>query len=312
MNCAHTCSPLASRPKAERSEYPLLFLDHHHDVPIGSSEDDTENPDLVVVPGPITKYQQVKGRTHYSQVPYHKVFSVVKCKPKWEEQMSNYCSPLMTARPDMPGIYALWARPQGYQVFWSDASGVVASPETLWADLELLGAYVYSLYCPPATHLLCDPTVHSPKLVEGMTSKGPHWTIECPNHTYHYSDCETLAIGDPWNRRTHVWKHADEQGTVVIKDSYRKDERPFKEEDLLDKIHGRGIYPGVVRMLHGGDTPGITTATPAIGTPRKKTRLVMGSFGEALSEAESVKEILMVVYDVLESSCSSVQYPENH
>ena len=97
---------------------------------------------------------------------------------------------------------------------------------------------------------------------------------------------------------------------MVIKDSYRDNERRFKEEALLDKIHGdTGIYPGVVRKLHGGSVPDITTARRATSklTPeRTKARLVMGSFGEELCKAETVRDILMVVYDVLESMHTSV------
>ena len=313
MNHAHSHHPSAALAVAGRPDYPLAFLDHHQHPLVAHPEDNKEKPDLVVVPGLVTGYTPVAGTTHYSNILYHRVFSIVECKPiggNGAAQTARYCFRLMLARPDMPGLYGLWARPQGYQVIWSDASGAIASLETPWDDLNLLRAYVYSLYCPPATHFLRDPYVHTPRLLPETASKGACWTIECPNHTYHYSDCETLIIGDPWNRRTQVWKHTDEEGTVVIKDSYRDNERRFKEEALLDKIHGdTGIYPGVVRKLHGGSVPDITTARRATSklTPeRTKARLVMGSFGEELCKAETVREILMVVYDVLESMHTSV------
>lgn len=105
-----------------------------------------------------------------------------------------------------------------------------------------------------------------------------------------------------------MWKYEDGCcGVVVIKDSYRDNSWLCKERGILEHIHKDGIYPGVVRLLQiANDGPEITTAKPVTNSyqrlpQRTKMRLVMGSCGEPLQKAETVKDILMTIYDVLES-----------
>ena len=215
----------------------------------------------------------------------------------------------MDARPDMPGVYGLWAGPEGYQVLWSDASGVTASPKSSWDVCELLAAYVYSLYYPPANHILFDQTITSP-IAPRLGSNKPRWTIE--GHLKDpYRACEWIFTASSWGRRTNVWKHEIKgKGPVVVKDAYRvvindayRDiRRHYEEEILIKKIHRNGIFPGVVRTLEPAEHHQNITTPPSSKAQRTKTRLIMGSYGESLLRAKSVKDLLMAVYDIVESS----------
>ena len=241
------------------------------------------------------------------RVPYYTVVSVIECKPVKEDgqaQLASYMSLHMDARPDMPGVYGLWVRPDGYQVLWSDASGVIASPKSSWDVCELLAAYVYSLYYPPADHILFDQAITSPTTPR-LGSNKPRWTIA--GHLKDpYRACEWIFTASSWGRRTNVWKHEIKgKGPVVVKDAYRDNKRNYEEEILIKKIHSNGIFPGVVRILEPAEHYQEITTPPTHKAQRTKTRLIMGSYGESLLQAKSVKDLLMAVYDIVESSSFS-------
>ena len=113
----------------------------------------------------------------------------------------------------------------------------------------------------------------------------------------------------------------DAEDFAVIKDSYRDVQRRFQEDDLLRHIHSDGNspdvvrnFPGVVRVLAAGDVKGFdgkpivtrsTTDGPGKVGRRGKKRLVMGSRGSQPSAAESVKDVLMAIYDGAEGIVQS-------
>lgn len=271
-------------------------------------------PDLLAVEEGKCDYEHITGkdRGDYRGVHYNRVVSVIECKPKrgngWA-QASTYYWQLMEARPDMPGVYGLSAKPQGYQVLWSDACGTVISPITEWNKLDLLEGYVYSLYFPPKGHFLFDPTITSSTGDSDM--KQPMWTIKSPRGV-EYSRCLKLFTGSSWGRRTSIWRQQGQ--ALVIKDSFREDVRRFEESKFLQDIHDSGIFPGVVRTL---ELPKLDPKSTAIATAlrvdrvaRKRTRLILGSYGEPLENARSVKDILMAVYDILEGMYTSSTHIE--
>lgn len=267
-------------------------------------------PEILVVKGPINQYEESTAPDHtvHREIPFFKVHSLVTCalfEEEWLSQTSEDAFRLLQARPDMPGVYSVWASAKGYQVLWSDASGTVASEVNQWDDLTLLAAFVYSLYCPPPTHFLVDPSITPDQKFN--LNYPPFWTIK-GHKKRPYTGCESLCSRSACGRRTNVWKYEDGCcGVVVIKDSYRDNSWLCKERGILEHIHKDGIYPGVVRLLQIANYgPEITTAKPVTNSyqrlpQRTKMRLVMGSCGEPLRKAETVKDILMTIYDVLES-----------
>ena len=285
---------------------PYVFLNHRAITPMDFPYDPESTPDLFAVEEGVFDAEPAKHpnpRRHCSICSSH-VVSVVECNPKCERgwiQASDYCSQLMESRPDMPGVYGLSAKAEGYQVLWSDACGVVASPVNKWTDLDLIMAYVYSLYFPPKDHILFDPTITSSTVDPGM--KRLMRTIKSP-HGVEYSHCVKLFTGCSRGHRTSVWRKQGE--ALVIKDSFWEDGRRFEESALLRDIHNRTIFPGIVRILESSkrDSKKATIATaPRVNELRRmRTRLVLGSYGQPLENAESVRDILMAIYDVLEGT----------
>jgi hypothetical protein len=83
-----------------------------------------------------------------------------KCIAKPRVQLSSYLLDYMTARPDMPRVYGLGVRAKCYEVLWSDALGVLASPSIRWdSDCGMLASYMQSLYILPPRHFTNDPII---------------------------------------------------------------------------------------------------------------------------------------------------------
>lgn len=289
---------LDNLPKHLKRQAAYHFVDYHTLTLLDHPFDMGGRPDILVVEG-----------TSRVNISFREVVSVIECQAVKEDgqpQESSYMSLHMNARPDMPGVYGLWARPQCYQVLWSDAAGIVASPQSGWEDCSLLEAYVYSLYDPPKGHTLFDPTIIRSTVVPSDWEKA---RLTIKGHLKDpYLHCYWIAVGSSWGRRTNVWmRNFEGKGPVVIKDAYRDDNREYEEDKLLEKIHRKGIFPGVVRTLEAAEKhPKITTAS-ITEKQRTKTRLVMGSYGVWLRGAKSVKDLLMAVYDIVEgSSCCSL------
>ena len=241
----------------------------------------------------------------YRQLNYQELLSPCEVKraiSAEEPQLTSYASHSLEARPDLVGMYCLGATPDYYQITWLDAAGSDTSPRYDWADLAPLASYIYSLYQPPASHVLTDPTI---TVSDAATStESPTWSVRVDDVVYQH--CRIISWDRPLGRRTTVFKHVAEDGHVtIIKDSFRDLTRRFKEDQLLKKIHADGTMPGVVRLL---GEPGMvatvegapirTAPRPACSQCRTKIRIVMGSTGRPLREVRSVKELLMVFFDV--------------
>ena len=224
----------------------------------------------------------------------------------------------------MPGVYGFFVNAEVYSITWSDPSGLVISPPIPWTNLRPLECYIHSLYFPRSDHPLWDPSITDPTLKKPSETASrspdekieavPHWTIEFDGKIY--KDCYLSHVGSCRGRRTTVFMHDgdDKDDFAVIKDSYPDDRRRFEEIALLNYIHEDVIFPGVVRVLAAGDVKGfdgkpIVTRSTADGPGkvgrRGKKRLVMGSRGSQPSAAESVKDVLMAIYDGAEGIVQS-------
>lgn len=296
-----------------------LFIGHHQYHPIRHPELEgvQDKPEIIATDCPLSEFPKVVvNDSGDRQVPYPRVVSYIACKPQYDDGnnlVADYLLELLEARPDMPGVYGLWARPQHYQVLWSDASGVVTSPMFDWDNLEPLASYVLSLYDPPKSHYLRDPTISlSPR--EPVDHQTVWWIIQGLSGSPDLV-CKRIFVGNQWGRRTSIYLYVDCHGKIVIKDSYCDDKHRFKEENLLRHIHKDGTFPGVVRLLP--ITCKIDTLTTAqrvstgegedlvLSEPeRTKTRLLLGSYGRRLKDARSVMDILMAFYDINEGATS--------
>ncbi|CDO68493.1 hypothetical protein BN946_scf184499.g18 [Trametes cinnabarina] len=284
----------------------IMFLDHHTHVPthfpVGRVDD---KPDIIGATGREHGYQIADDGT-YEGVPYHCIETVVEAKaiygPDGQAQATRYAFNIQQARPDRPGFYCLSISPGKFQVIYSSPLGVLASEHKPWSDFQSLCAYVYSLYDPPDGHVLYDRTITPIEPCTQPLGK-PTWTIKTQDETY--SGASIIFLGDPWARRTTVFRiKKGDRGSVVIKESYFDCKRRFEEAELLTRIHEHGFLPGVVRYISAedvknGEDPIILTAKDG-SMKKRKRRIVLADIGYDLTLAKSVNDLLKAIYDALE------------
>ncbi|TBU52506.1 hypothetical protein BD310DRAFT_228708 [Dichomitus squalens] len=241
----------------------------------------------------------------YKGVPHHRVEAIVEAKPiaksGGRDQATTYAYRHHQARPDHPAFYCLVVKPDWYQVLLSDPTGVVASAETVWGDLDLLAAYIYSHYDPPRDHFLWDETI---AWIPGESlADPPTWKVNVQGQWY--TQGRFVFVGEPWGRRTTILRVSDDDGgEIVIKEVYRHHQRRCKEEEILAHVHGDGDVLGVVR-LKGAEhvtTNNETIRCAARGeeTVRTKERFALFDSGSCLLDAKTVNDLLEAVYDALE------------
>ncbi|CDO68421.1 hypothetical protein BN946_scf184707.g2 [Trametes cinnabarina] len=297
---------LASGAK-ERLHLPrksIMFLDHHRHAPthfpVGKVDD---KPDIIGAIGRDGGYRVAQDGS-YEGVPYHCIETIVEAKAIYgdgQAQATRYAFNIQQARPDRPGFYCLSVKPGKFQVVYSSPVGIEASEHKDWNDCDSLCAYIYSLYDPPAGHILCDRTL-VPREPAGVPLGKPSWTIQTQGGTY--SGASIIFLGDPWGRRTTVFRVTRNKRSVIIKESYIDCGRRFQEAELLMQIHQNGFVPGVVRHITAEDVKNgddiIMLSKKDGELTRKKRRMVLADVGQDLSFAESVNDLLMVIYDTLE------------
>ncbi|KAI0076336.1 hypothetical protein K474DRAFT_1675708 [Panus rudis PR-1116 ss-1] len=306
--------PRKTRKKTKAPAQLLTFLDHHAGPTAYHPQNRGDQPDLIAVWGVPSTYVKYRngGKDSYLNVPSYKVVSIAELKPKRGQgsgasQTISYLWDFRTARPDMPGVYALYANLNGYQIIWADAEGAISSLQVDWkkCKLELLFAYVYSMYKPPRGHHLFDPTMRASRCpVDGVeVEKEMTYTITIPDSAGKggknrvYRNCVPIHWGPTFGRRTTVFLSQDKKNpddVTVIKDSYSDDRR----------------LPGVVRLRNEDgkvhvlvDGEPISTAYRGEDVKEHRTldRLEMRSYGQSFARAESLLDLLKATYDVLEA-----------
>lgn len=290
------------------SQCPHIFVRHHRKTSPGGPLQVEDGAEFLAIPGHSSERTQAPGHLYLCETPRTHAISLVQCNPQSEDRYQETAISaynLLEARPDLAGIYALWANSDRYQILWVDASGVIASDVFEWDDLVPLQRYIWSLYAPPKSHHLFDPSFRR--------ESRDLWTIHI-NEANIFRDLARIFSGTVWGRRTNVFTPADvsPESVLVIKDSWRDQEHYYQEDHALEAIHKNGIFPGVVRLLMPAEESmpqRIATVPAAEGSEereeRVKSRLVMGSTGTCLLRARSVLDILMAVFDIIESKLSN-------
>ncbi|CDO68436.1 hypothetical protein BN946_scf184707.g17 [Trametes cinnabarina] len=282
----------------------IVFLNHHRHTPthfpVGKVED---KPDIIGAIGRDSGYRVAQDGS-YKGVPYHCIETIVKAKAIYgdgQAQATRYAFNIQQARPNRPGFYCLSVKPGKFQVVYSSPVGIEASELKPWSDCASLCAYIYSLYDPPADHILYDCTI-VPKEPAGVPFGKPMWTIQTADGTC--TDALIIFLGDPWSRRTTVFRAILKGRYVIVKESYFDCDRRYEEGELLTLAHADGFLPGVVHYIVFEDVK--NGAEPIVlkrkdgELTRKKRRIVLADSGEELTFAKSVNDLLMAVYNALE------------
>ncbi|CDO78256.1 hypothetical protein BN946_scf184827.g2 [Trametes cinnabarina] len=282
----------------------IVFLDHHRHAPthfpVGKVED---KPDIIGAIGRDSGYMVTQDRS-YKGVPYHCIETIVEAKAIYgdgQAQATRYAFNIQQARPNRPGFYCLSVKPGKFQVVYLSPVGIEASELKPWSDCTSLCAYIYSLYDPPTDHILYDRTI-VPKEPAGVPFGKPTWTIQTADGTC--TDASIIFLGDPWSRRTTVFRAILKGRYVIVKESYFDCNHRYEEGELLTLAHADGFLPGVIRYIVFEDVK--NSAEPIMlkrkdgELTRKKRRIVLADSGEELTFAKSVNDLLMAVYDALE------------
>ncbi|KAJ3535255.1 hypothetical protein NM688_g7005 [Phlebia brevispora] len=274
-------------------------------------------PECVGVEGPRTNLEvrtRPNGQIEYTAIPYHRANTLIKIKPDSKNgalQSISYAWRHLEACPDRPGVYCLAVNCRYYQIAWVDSAGPVTSPRYAWKNgehyqLDPLLCYLYSLYVPPASHTMRDPTITVHRLDTHLPLT---WDIHSGGKIY--EDCKLISFQPPWGRRTTVFLHIKDGQRTIIKDYYRNKKGRYNEEDFLARIHSDVLMPGVVRLVSSEEVKAygevITTAPrPELEDSndrvacRTKMRLIFSSVGQKLDKVSSLKELLMVFFDLNE------------
>ncbi|SJL00051.1 uncharacterized protein ARMOST_03363 [Armillaria ostoyae] len=275
----------------------LQFIDTHTSPLSHHPKKYVDKPDFCAVEADLIPTLTISPKGYYMHVPWHKTESVGEMKPSTEDakkatQGMRYAGSHNVARPDRPGCYALSASPKGYQIGWSDPSGIHISETIAW-DYEkgdLLLRYVYSLYIPPSLCDVLDPTI---TLADRTTDDSPLWNIQFKGKSY--TNGRTVFVGEPWSRQTAIYKFKNNDVVTMIKDQFEHVGRRFQESELYHKLEGAA---GWVTFVDSCDV-GLTIGSDA--SARVKKRLLMSSGGEALDKVPTTKMFLMSMYDILEA-----------
>ncbi|KAI1786564.1 hypothetical protein LXA43DRAFT_1064488 [Ganoderma leucocontextum] len=282
----------------------LTFIDHHSTAPthfpnLGCISNTKDAPDLLGVYDVDVFKDGKDAQGVYKGVPHHRVEAIVEAKSETNgggrRQAATYAYRHHQARPDRPGFYLLVIKPQWYQVLYSDPTGLFASPQTPWANMDLLVAYVYSHYEPPDAHFLWDETIRWSESNGPCTF--PSWKIQVKGEWY--TDGQFIFVGEPWSRLTTTFDTVDANGEhVIIKDGYRHDGRRFKEEEILDHLHAEGDLLGVVRLKVHETLGRFSLKGPA--AERSRVRFVLLDTGSEFLKAKTLNDLLKATYDALE------------
>ncbi|KJA13916.1 hypothetical protein HYPSUDRAFT_49539 [Hypholoma sublateritium FD-334 SS-4] len=227
-------------------------------------------------------------------------------------QAASYSIFLLQARPDLLAVQGFCVTKSGIILTIASSSGVTKTKAlnmSVSANRVLLYAFVTRLYEP-------DPNMVDPSIKR-------RWDDTAPQPHYVFDITLTPADGDPvvcsgyrtvyaresLGQRAHIFVNeinpTSFRGAAipVIKDAYCDLNCRFTEDAIIKHIHHEGDIPGIVRVAYaelvcyeGPDRRVI------VRDGRQKTRLCLTEFGRSIMECKTVKDVLIVMYDQLEST----------
>ena len=187
----------------------------------------------------------------------------------------------------MVSVASLWICGTDFKILFTNATKSYHShPRNRRDRRKLMSAFLWYLYNP-----IIDPTIEV-----DIESVPTTFKIITPNV---YGQLSLLRVGGAIGRRTTVFAHKDPTSPFIIKEQYVDPRRRFSEGELLAKIHAGRDFPGVVR-LESFEEVTIDGARIMTSSHRIKTRLVLRDKGRPFVEIQTFREMLKVVYDLLE------------
>jgi len=109
----------------------------------------------------------------------------------------------------------------------------------------------------------------------------------------------------------HIWRDGED---YVIKDSWTHASRVSQEEDILNKIHGMKGVPQLIAAwtveIAGWDdrTDTHQLSFPSLSGIHVHWQLVMQPVGVPLSDFKTIRDLLSIIIDVLDSKSEQPHY----
>ena len=193
-----------------------------------------------------------------------------------------------------------------------DRSGVVHSrPYHIHQSPRVLLCMLGMLAFSNPEHIGCDPTLVYPSprssqlISPGTIQVGPMIYTIIRQLFFNFLLCGQGTSG--W----HVWRDGED---YVIKDLWTHASRVNQEEDILNKIHGMKGVPQLVAAwtvkIAGSDdrTDTRRSSFPSLSGIRVHRRLAMQPVGVPLSDFKTIRELLSIIIDVLDSKSEQPHY----
>lgn len=270
----------------------IEFLEIGNNAPLGHPTLTQCRPDVAVIQRSLNSSTK-PAQLYWSQLEATgEDESSGKTKSAAHAQGASYSGYLLLARPDYISVPGIFFNATAFKLFLANACQCYATDLIQWNTpiaQRLLYTWFWRLYHPDV-----DKTIQ----IHGGSSGPPTFTVSTNGNTV-YEPCSILSTGGPFGRRTTVF----DAPSVVIKEQFIEIGRRFAEGPILERIHDKGCFPGVVRIgWHDNvksDGKDIELKQGAV-VNRIKKRLVLLDKAELLIGAHTVLEFLMALYDLLE------------
>jgi hypothetical protein len=268
-------------------------VDCEHTTPLEHPTGTATRPDFVA----LKKQTGENRRLYWSAFEATGEIKSGRSVPKAKAQGVSYTGFLLQARPDYISVQGIYVQPDAFMLVVTNACGTFSTPLLDWGPRPsrlLLSAWISCLYRP----VNVDPSV-TMQTVEGV----PKFTINCGGAVY--TNCSIRHAGSPFGRRTIVYNtdpQSELQKSMVIKEQYIKVDRRFEEHLILEKIHQDTDFPGVTRVVYS-EAVKVDDNELVVehgDEKRKKTRVIMQDTAGPLMDAETVRDALIAIYDLLE------------
>ncbi|KJA13870.1 hypothetical protein HYPSUDRAFT_49570 [Hypholoma sublateritium FD-334 SS-4] len=227
-------------------------------------------------------------------------------------QAASYSILLLQARPDLLAGQGFCVTKSGIMLIFASSSGVTMTEAlnmSVAANRVLLYAFITRLYEPdpnmvdPSIKRRWDDTAPKPHYVFDITlTPGDGDPVVCSGY-------RTVYARESLGQRAHIFINEANPTSFrgaaipVIKDAYCDQNTRFTEDEIIKRIHREGDVPGIVRVAYAELVCyGGPDRTVIVRDGRQKTRLCLTEFGRSIMECKTVKDVLIVMYDQLEST----------
>ncbi|PVF98075.1 hypothetical protein CPB86DRAFT_759228 [Serendipita vermifera] len=311
-----------------KNEQPILFVKTRKD-PFPSPSGTRCIPDFVAIRRAVGKSnepQEIEDlcdyRPHWSHFEATGEIRSSGISQKGSHvQAASYTYFHLQARPDLTDVLGMYVIDKGFRLAISNACGVAYLSQVGWNDesaVPILYAWLFRLYSP-----FKDPDTD--RIVDGSNI---YFTIRMQEETY--DGCVLAKAYTAFGKRTTLFETPDKD---LIKYQYIELDRRYLEPEILDHIHAEGPFPGVVRVkapvgtrppLERGpivtqtEQEGHSTEKTTLNSvivkidklvgkvyetkERQRTRLVMEDRGISLMDVETPRDVLIIMYDLLETT----------